>query len=112
MMYCQGTPARTSENDLSVVQLDALPAQQDMQAPIAEPPAFGSKPTQPLAELTAITARGGIAVGLRCDADQRAGASSPSGRLPRSPPSSGNWASEVFSERLAKRRHIEHRFRQ
>jgi hypothetical protein len=54
---------------LFVVQLDALAPQQDVQAPIAEPPAFGSKATQPLAELTVIAARGDIAVSLRRNAD-------------------------------------------
>src|SRR6516162_528270 len=41
-----------------------------MQAPIAEPPAFGSKVAQPLAELTVIATRGGIAVSLWRNADQ------------------------------------------
>ena len=49
---------------LFVVQLDALALQQDMQAAIAKPPAFGSKATQPLSKLTVIGARGGIAVSL------------------------------------------------
>src|SRR5215469_17138849 len=43
---------------------------------------------------------------------QAPAASSPSHRLPRSRRSSGNWASEVFCESLAKCRHIEHRLRQ
>jgi hypothetical protein len=52
-----------------VVQLDALATQQDMEAPIAEPPALGGKATQPLAELTVIAGRGDIAVGLRRNSD-------------------------------------------
>jgi len=52
-----------------VVQLDALAPQQDVQAPIAKPPAVGSKATQSLAELSVIAARGDIAVGLRRNAN-------------------------------------------
>src|SRR5262249_21229009 len=51
--------------------------------------------------LTVIAARGGIAVSLWRNADQRAGAPARIAllvELPRSRPSSGNWASEVFSE--------------
>jgi hypothetical protein len=100
---------------LLVVQLDALPTQQDVQAPIAEPPAFGSKATQPLAELSVIVARADIAVGLRRNADQRAGAPLRVALLVNCPGHHhppGNWASEVFSKSLAKRRHIEHPLRQ
>jgi hypothetical protein len=82
-----------------------------LQAPIAEPPAFGSKATQPLAKLTVIATRGDIAVGLWRNADQRAGAPLRIA-FAWSPPSSGNWASEVFFESLAQRHHIEHRLRQ
>jgi hypothetical protein len=42
-------PGRSGQ--LLVVQLDALAPQQDVQAPMAEPPTFGSMATQPLAKL-------------------------------------------------------------
>ena len=54
---------------LFVVQPDALALQQDVQAPIAEPPPFGSKATQALAKLTVIAARSDIAVSLWRNAD-------------------------------------------
>jgi hypothetical protein len=47
-----------------VVQLDALAPQRDVETSIAEPPAFGSKATQPFTELTVIAARRDIAVSL------------------------------------------------
>jgi hypothetical protein len=44
---------------------------QDVQAPIAEPPAFGSNATQPLAEPAVVGARGDIALIFHCKTCQR-----------------------------------------
>jgi len=72
--FLHGQPFLAIETEqLLVVQVEALPPQQDVQPPIAEPTPFQRQFLQPLAHGGVVRPSGRIAEGLRGEPDQTAG---------------------------------------